>query len=245
MNKTTGAWLTRFSWPKVFCLGVLCGLLVCSVLGRHIARTGYYRNFLRFGGGHQLDPTFFPTASQMKAVIESQCKKEQVLVLVGGSSVMFGAGQPVRYLWTKRLNQELGPGYCVVNLAVPAGGFAGYASVALEIVGNEYKRKLLLTDTDFPLDPADGMLWYKHMFWDAYYKDMLNHSIVTRTRERLAHVLKGYNGRKDKERNQIEQTRLGMLLDGYLYFNDLWTYVHYNYMQTRYYLSYAPRRHWA
>lgn len=232
-------WIKSFLRPKIFILGVVCGLLACAMLGRKVAHESYYKNFVRLGGGVQTDTGFFVTASQIKALIKAECRKDQILVLAGGSSVLWGAGQPIRALWTKKLQENLGVQYCVFNLAAPAGSLAGYASVTLEAVANDYKGAILVADSAFPPSEPDGMIWYKHYFWDAYYKNMLDDSIVKRPDLRMAQIRENTSKQDDKKQTRIEQVRLGMWLDSFLYFNDLWTWVHYNYAMTIYNPSYG------
>lgn len=240
-------WLSHFLRPRIFLLGLCCGLLVCAMLGRTVAHESYYKNFVRFGGAVQNDTSFFVTASQIKALIKAECRKDQILVLIGGSSVLWGAGQPIRALWTKKLQENLGQRYCVFNFAAPAGSLAGYASVALESVANDYKKSILVADSAFPPSEPDGMIWYKHFFWDAYYKNMLDNSIVRRADLRISQIRENTAKQDSIKQSRIEQVRLGMWLDSLLYFNDLWTYVHYNYAMTIYNpslgtLNWGPRK---
>jgi len=227
-------YLKLFARPKTFFLGVCIGILLCSYAGRRIAAESYYENFVRIGGAHSTGMTFFVTASQISALIRKTCRRDQILVLAGGSSVIMGAGQPIRYLWTKKLQEKLGSEYCVFNLATPAGSLAGYASVSLEMVGKEFKNAFLVSDSSVPpLDP-DGMIWYKHFFWDAYYKGLLKNSRVNYSDERIRRI-KETNSRADlKTSGRIEQLEIGMWLDSFLYFNDLWSFVHYTIGQTIY-----------
>jgi hypothetical protein len=154
-------------------------------------------------------------------------------VVVGGSSVLMGAGQPIRHLWTKKLQQELGDGYCVFNLATPGGGLAGYASVAMEMLAKEYADAYLVSDSHVPQQyPPDGRVWFKHFFWDAYYKGLLKNSPVKREAERMEQIDKGNARDTPADRARTEQVRLGMWVDSYLYFNDLWTWFHYNHHMT-------------
>lgn len=215
--------------PKTFFLGVCLGILICSMYGRKIASESHYENFVRLGGGAATRGISFQvTASQMSALIRKTCRHDQILVLAGGSSVFFGSGQPTRYLWTKKLQERLGQEYCVMNLASPAGGLVGYASVSLEMVGKEFKNAFLVTDASaVPSNQADGMLWYKHYFWDAYYKGLLNTSPVSYNTERINKINEANLTTDAKSKERAEQIRIGMWLDSFLYFNDLWSFVHY------------------
>lgn len=201
-----------------------------------IAAESYYDNFVRLGGSLATRGISFQvTASQISALIRKTCRRDQILVIAGGSSVFFGSGQPTRYLWTKRLQERLGAGYCVFNLAAPAGRLVGYGSVALEMAGKEFKDAFLVTDASaIPSDPADGMVWYKHFFWDAYYKGLLENGPVNYSSERVRRLNITNMGADVKTRERFEQIKIGMWLDSFLYFNDLWSFVHYTIRQTIY-----------
>lgn len=234
MNRITFVVMRHLIRPRVFLLGIICGLLICSLVGRKIADIGYYQDFIRICGSHSTCPSFIVTASQISALIKKTCHKDQTLVLVGGSSVLMGAGQPIRYLWTKKLQEKLGCDYCVYNLATPAGGLVGYASVAFELLSNQFKSAILVSDSQLPPVDPDGMLWYKHFFWDAYYKGMLKNSPVKYSKAQIERMKIENPNRLEKAILRNKQVRLGMRLDSYFYFNDFWTYIHYAFIQSVY-----------
>jgi hypothetical protein len=147
---------------------------------------------------------------------------------------MFGVGQPVRALWSDQLQRLLGANYCVINLAFPAGGLSGYASIIANSVGREYKDVFLISDTVTPASDADGGIWNKHFFWDAYYKGFFKDSLISFSARDIDQINQINLKYPPKDRDRIEQLKLGMWLDSLLYFNDLWSYVDYKYMQTIY-----------
>lgn len=229
------AFIRMFMRPRLFALGVCFGLLACALLGRHTAHTSWYRDFARIGGPLREDATFFVTASQIDALIGARCKSDQVLVVVGGSSVLWGAGQPVSRLWTRTLQADLGDGFCVLNLAVPAGFFSGHGTVAMEMAAHRHRKAFLVTDAQFPPRDVIGHGWFRHVFWDAYYKHLLDPALVTtRQSRRWALLARQEEDETASDRQRGEQIRLGMWLDSYLYFNDLWTYFHYRYFMPVY-----------
>lgn len=237
MYKLISLSLRRLISPRVFLLGFVIGLLTCSLLGRKIAHDGYYENYIRIGGPYQVDNTFLVSPSQIRNVIRKECSKNKVLVLVGGSSIMMGSGQPVRYLWSRKLQELLGDGYCVFNLAGPAGVMNGYAATTLGILGNDYKNSYLITDMSetFASYNPDGVWSQKHYFWDAYYKNMLYPSVVGRLHKKEKEIQQEISIMSELDQARLEQIKAGEWLDSFLYFNDLWTYVHYNFFTTYYF----------
>jgi hypothetical protein len=206
-------------------------------MGRMVSTKIEMKSFSRLGGGLQTKTASFQiTALQIQSIINSTCNSNQVLILVGGSSVFFGSGQPIRYLWTKGLQNHLGSKFCVINLAAPAGPLVGYGSIALEMSVGKFKDVLLITDASaLPYHPADGFLWYKHIFWDAYYKKLISKSYSGNYTSKQIDQIEKENFQGDfSAREKFEQIRLGMWLDSLLFFNELWNYVHLNKIMTVY-----------
>jgi hypothetical protein len=50
-------------------------------------------------------------------LVSHSASKRQILVLVGGNSILLGVGQKKEQLWTKELQRVLGPDFAVVNIA--------------------------------------------------------------------------------------------------------------------------------
>lgn len=238
-----------FLMPRTFFLGFAAGMAACAFLGWKAERDGFYENYVRVGGPYQIDNTFLISPTQMTHWIRSRCGRDKTLVLVGGSSILMGTGQPVRGLWSGRLQARLGDGYCVVNLAGPAGVLNGFAGTTLGILEKEYKRAYLvsdLTESVVGYSP-DGVLSQKFFFWSAYYRGMLDPSFVADGRDASGR-LRVREG-AENERVRAEQLRLGALLDTYLHFNDLWAEVHYRRLTTYYFQNagawqWTPRRTW-
>lgn len=229
-----------FARPKIFFLGVCIGILICTLAGRKLSDKGYFENFARIGGAHSNGTAFLVTASQISALIRTTCRSDQILVLAGGSSIIMGTGQPISYVWTKKLQEILGRRYCVYNLASPAGWLTGYGSVTMNMVGKEFKDVFLVSNSLNPPKDADGQIEYKHFFWDAYYKGLLENGLVNYSDERIRKINETHLKADDKTKVRIEQMKIGMWLDSFLYFNDLWTFVHYTMGQTIYSKNSGP-----
>lgn len=219
---------------KLFILGIILGLFFCSFAGRVVAIKGYYKNFVRINGAHANGTAFLVTASQISALIRKNCQPDQILVVIGGSSIMMGTGQPISRLWTRDLQDSLGGRYCVFNLATPGGWLGGYAAVTVNMIGNNFKDFVLVSNSLNPPMDSDGQLFYKHFFWDAYYKGLLKNAPVDYSEERVDKISAVNLAADYKTKTRFEQVKIGMFLDSLFYFNDLWTFVHYAYGQTIY-----------
>lgn len=222
---------------KFFIFGLMLGFLACILLGIYASKHYYHENYSRLGGGLQpRTASFQATASQIKNLIINTCPKEKILVLIGGSSVFYGSSQPVRHLWTKKLQEDLGGQYCVFNLAAPAGPLVGFASVAFQMVGREYKDSYLVVDSSsMPSLEADGLVWYKPFFWDAYFKNINNFETKNYSEEQFKQLaLANRSSKGQAALDRFDQILLGMYLDSLFYFTDLWSYIHYQWGLTIY-----------
>src|SRR5215217_551872 len=96
---------------RAFFAGLVVGLVCLSVLGRLVSQQPPLENFSRFAP--ILSPTalFYPTASEAVALARNSASPDEILVIVGGSSVARGDGQSTGNLWSRRLEEQLGPPY--------------------------------------------------------------------------------------------------------------------------------------
>src|SRR4051794_40437780 len=101
-----------------FTVSLVLGLGGLAVAGRTVAYVNQFDDFLRFHA--QISPStyYYPTASQVIALARASLRPDQVLVVIGGSSIMHGNGQGSAEVWTLALQRDLGDGFKVVNLAL-------------------------------------------------------------------------------------------------------------------------------
>src|SRR5437899_5537979 len=94
-----------------FLLGFALAFLSCVAAGYFSSARNLFENFTRF---HQLiapESNFYPTARQVRTLARAVLDRSKTNVIVGGSSVMYGVGQPADQIWTKELSKILGGDY--------------------------------------------------------------------------------------------------------------------------------------
>jgi hypothetical protein len=222
-----------FNWMRVrlnsraVLIGILIGFLLCSMAGRFAASHNLYKNFLRFHCYICPTSLYYPTFSQLVSLAQDGLRSDQTLVIVGGDSILNGAGQQTERLWTRRLQTTLGDKYLVRNFSFPGSyAFDGGYFVA-EYLQSLGKKVIYVTDTNPGTDPAigfDGI--YGYLYDDAAWKGyLLRHGerqmALSNLRKSYRNTIEGLN---DKE--------IGAWLDGWSYFEDLWTAVGYKYAFT-------------
>jgi hypothetical protein len=206
---------------KIFLTSALVGFLVCSVLGYASTNVNWFKNFHRFYPGISPNTNFYPTVSQMRAIVREKIKPGQILVIVGGNSVFNGVGQPREKIWTDRLQSMLGNHYCVCNFA-HRGAFpfdGGY--VAAESLCKEYPKMIYVANSapSFAGTPSADVT-YGYLYGQARYRGLL---LNDAEREKtIATYLKTL---KTEDVEKSAELDLRNRLDSVFYFSDLWNAV--------------------
>jgi hypothetical protein len=210
--------------PLAFFAGLLCGLIALSVIGRSLAHRGFAENFIRFNFFLGIETNFFPTALQLRAILLTrEPSRDVVHVVVGGSSVFNGVGQHATRLWTRRLQEILGPHFLVTNVATRAGSPFDYGLVAMNILLHEGRRAIYVADGapgQFGSDLRASQ--YTYLTYDAASRGLL---LPWEPRDRLLAELAG---------GALMERRLGAALNSWLNFDDLWNYLRYQHFSTIY-----------
>lgn len=216
--------LSRFLMPHSLFLGVVVGLVACSVAGRIASKKPTFKDVERFHALITPESLFYPTASQVKASVLSRLDPDKILVIVGGSSVFHGTGQKRDQLWTRKLQERLGPRYLVVNLAVRSGGPEEFGATVAEMLLADHPRLILVDDCQagqFCAHP-DGN-HYRYFFWDAYWKGYLQPDPGRDARLQEAAPVRS---------EQRQECQRRMLLDSILFSEDLWNLLAYDKLMT-------------
>jgi hypothetical protein len=216
---------------RIFLCAVLAGFALCCFVGKLSSEKNVFRNFARFQLHMCLQTNFYPTVSELVALAEEKSRPDQILVIVGGSSVMHGVGQSEDVLWTKKLQELLGNKFCVVNFGLKSGSPFEGGYIAAEALSKRRKNVIYLADY-LPgqiIDSATGPI-YSYMYWDALSRNCLMPE-SRRTNlidEKLAQL-------KPSERDRINDLKLRAQLDSYFHFTDLWNSVAVRYFSTIWY----------
>lgn len=238
-------WLERVFKPAPFLVGALLGFAICCALGYATTLKNQFGDIQRFGIFVGPQASFYPTVSQLINVVKSRVKPEQTLVLVGGSSILNGVGQSNDELWTKRLQQHLGPKYVVVNLALRSCNSYEGAYFVAEAMAKQHKKTIFVTSA------LPSGLWhpmgnwpYAYLYWDARY-----HNLLDEFPERESAILSREQELPDQEWKPevLSELKLSQYLNAQFHFLELWNTVAYRYFFTSYRAvtddaSFCPRR---
>ena len=155
------------SW-RGFLLGLLLSLCAASLLGLLVTRKNTFHDFVRFHLAISPESLYYPTARQIAALVNERYDPNKVMVLIGGSSVLRGVGQSTPKVWSRFLQDELGPKYAVLNLAMNGGSAPGAASYMTEMLIKSGRRAIFISDMlPGTYVPDSVNPYYRYLFFEA------------------------------------------------------------------------------
>ena len=207
-----------FYKPWTLLLGFILGLGLLSWAGRAVTKKDLHPDAVRFHPMIAPESQYEPTMSEMRAFVRARCRPDQILVIVGGNSILLGVGQPADRIWTKRLQEILGDRFAVVNLAFRGASATDGGALVAESLRDEFPRQIYLANVA-PLQGADaiGIESYRFIFFDAYYKHLL---LPWAPRDEELH---DYYSQPATKTARLER-RLGAQADAWLHFRDFWNW---------------------
>jgi hypothetical protein len=204
-----------------FVLAFLVGMAGLSLLGRAGTDRNMFERFVRLHNFISPQSYFYPTASQLLALIKDAGRDADVIVVIGGDSIMQGFGQSDDELWSRELQRLLGDRYAVVNIALYNARFVENGGMAVDALTKEGYNVIQVSDLRMPsIGPPEGAD-FRYLFWDAYYKELL-----TEDGARTAYLDANPKPLDPAAPSQTEM-RLRSALDSELYFTDFWNRLGY------------------
>ena len=213
-----------------FLVGFAVALVACSLTGYRITSHNIFLNFNRFHPYLAPESDFLPTARQVRQLAFATLDKSKLNVVIGGSSVFYGVGQPLGATITDDLRRELGDDYRVIDLAMRSGDLSGIAELTVEMLIREGYKVVYLADIGVARDPAPiGSAPYQYFFWDAKARGYIMDWPLRGA------VLGQYAWLSDKA--------LGGWLNSLMNFNELWSTIGYERVFTVFSIL-MPGRFW-
>lgn len=214
----------KLAWA--FLLGVIVAFVGCCLVGYLGRDRMLFANFSRFHVRIAPQSLYYPTACQVRALARQQLDSDKIAVVIGGNSILYGVGQRTGHVWSDHLQELLGDGYRVLNLAVHGAGSYEFGGVGAEMLLAEHPRLIFVSNLGpgyMPEEPDGGI--YRYLFWDAHAKGLL--TVDAERREALAWV-KG----KRKRDDAFHELRRRARLDAWLHVQELWTRVTHDHVST-------------
>lgn len=202
--------------PLAVVVGFVLGFVILVCLGRTATAHDWHKNFTRFHPMIAPDSMYQPTMGEMCSIVRARCQPDQVLVIVGGNSILQGVGQPADRMWTVRLQEQLGSRFSVINLAFRGSSASDGGALVCEALRDVFPKQIYIANAA-PLQGVSpiGLETYRFILLDAYFKKML---LPWPPREAAL----AFYFEKGPERARITEEKLGARLDAWLHFRDFW-----------------------
>lgn len=219
----------RYGWirPRWFLAGLVLGLAALAWGGWRISRTDYHPGFVRFHSLISPEGNYYPTLDEMSAIVRAKCRPDQVLVIVGGNSILLGVWQREGDVWTRRLQDLLGDRYCVINFAFRGGSPSDGGAVVAESLRREFPRQVVIVN-EAPVTAVEafGREPYRYIFWQGYFGGkMLDEPL------REAQI-RDFMSFDPSNRRAAMETRISVWFDALFHYHDFWNWVTFEYFGT-------------
>lgn len=137
--------------PGPFFAGLLLGAVTMLGLGQWAKRHDTFGDRIRFFQAVSPERGIYPTIDNLAAFVRGKADPKKILVLVAGSSICLGIGQPEEDLWSRKLQEKLGQDFCVVNVSFRSNRFNLVGIPLMERLRQEFPRYIFISDL-WPLE---------------------------------------------------------------------------------------------
>ena len=231
MQKQGSECRQRWLSPPLLLVGVVLSFVACCLAGRLVSQHALFPRFTRFYLQISPETLLYPTSHQVQALGRRYLERDRVAVIVGGNSVLRGCGQVPEQLWTRQLQEELGDGYRVLNLALNGAFPAEFGGTAAEILARDFPKlifisylsmNLIVPTAPLAADVREAAIpnetFYGYFFWEAHTKGLLPED----ARRHAAIAARAASRAGDAA---FEEQLRGLRVDALSFSRDLWTAV--------------------
>ncbi|HTL68185.1 MAG TPA: hypothetical protein VL200_11025 [Lacunisphaera sp.] len=208
-------------------LGLAAGFAGAVFEGHRAAHYSKPSGFRRLHQRISPESSFYPPFSMLENLALARWQPGKTVVIIGGNSVLEGAGQSADHLWSLRLQELLGDRYVVVNLAF-SGAYPseGGALVAESLLKRHIPVLYVANAANGPqARPYEST--YGWLFWDARAHDRLLFNPA-----RTAELDLRFTSALPVVRAQLRTSELSARLNALLGFEELWHHVAYRHFST-------------
>lgn len=229
--------LCQYLLPIPFFIGIGISFFIAMAGGHIAAKKNIFLDRERFFFKISPEGYVYPTLDNLLQYVRERAPHNKNLILVAGSSILVGVGQQEANLWTKRLQEELGDSYAVVNVSFRAARFNSVGLPLLEILSNEYERCYWVTDVVPRMGPrllSEGSYnGYNYPFdyiaWQGLLRGLLPLNLA-----RKEDMFSAINSKSESVRLQSQEQIIHALLERVTNSSNLWNFIGYRYIFTIY-----------
>lgn len=206
-----------------FIAGIFLGLILLISAGKTISRINAFNEVIRFHDSLSPSTFFYPTARQMLQWSMQKVKTDKINVLLGGSSLLYGVGQPQGKTIADRLQDRLGNQFVVINLATKGGSIMGVGMIMAEKLISMGYPVIYVADMEPSIfGRVMGATSTEYFYWDAKYNRLM---FDWEPRDKIElWSLENSPDSREKQLNAIFNLNV--------FFNEFWTFIGYKYIFT-------------
>jgi hypothetical protein len=208
-----------------FLTGFIVAFCGCAIAGAVLTSTNVFTHFTRFFSPIAPDYFYYPTVRQVRQIAFAEMDKTKINIVIGGSSVMYGVGQPPGRTMADDLRRDLGAQFTVTNFAMRGGDVSGMAVTMAEMMTREGYRVIYYSDWQPGASPTPtGEAPYRYFYFDARARGYV---MASPARDAAIAAQMGRYW-------QLSNLELGAWLNSMLDFNDLWQTIGYTTLFTKF-----------
>jgi hypothetical protein len=164
--------------PKPFFSGSILGVLTILTLGAWAKHFDTFGDRVRFFQAVSPERAVYPTIYNLMAFVRGKADPRKTLVLVSGSSICLGIGQPEDDLWSRRLQETLGEDFCVVNTSFRSSRYNLIGLPLIRMLRKEFPRSIFISDIS-PNDRGPTPIYidnpnvpYNYVSWQSLAREV-------------------------------------------------------------------------
>jgi hypothetical protein len=221
--------LDRIISAKPLLAGVVIGLVACAWGGHAVGRINLFTDFDRFPMSAEIRTNYQPSANQLRSLTRELVRPDQIAVVVAGNSILMGMGQGPDNVWTRKLQDELGDRYRVINVALPGACPQEFGTVVAEMLYNDGHHRLIVITNQFylavwPIGEPDGRPVFQWFYHDAATRGLLLDDPQRNARLTLPLEQRADSAKDHSQRGEMQRQAA---IDRWLNFRDLWNAFEY------------------
>jgi len=214
--------------PKHFFAGLFLGVLTILTLGTWAKHLDPFGDRVRFFQAVSPERAVYPTIDNLMAYVRGKANPQKTLVLVSGSSICLGIGQPEDDLWSRRLQETLGEDFCVVNTSFRSSRYNLIGLPLIRMLRKEFPRSIFISDIS-PSDRGPTPIYidnpnvpYNYLSWQSLAREVFQGDSAA-----LAEALTEFSNCKRDQRIYSQEQFLSGAWEFFTGASSFWNWIGY------------------
>lgn len=225
--------------PHPFFAGLVLGTVAMLGLGIWARQHDTYGDRVRFFQAISPERSIYPTLDNLASFVRGKASPDKILVLISGSSITLGIGQPEAQLWSHDLQRALGEEFCVVNVSFRSNRYNLVALPLMRRLREDYPRSVFISDfgpTDqgpTPINTENRNIPYDYVAWQMLAREILRGDSAA-----IGEVLKEFRLSERSQKAYVQERFLAGMWEFLAGSSSWWNWVGYRVVFTTNIFSY-------